>query len=285
MEKSCRRLLQEIGLNCRQRQPGQKGAFGSSDCKTQCMWVALMGMVLLASSACGAADALSSTPPSIASQEQSGEQNRSARGIMTQPPHTKIDYRSNGTPSLVKGENLCANLGEMPDFQSALKNNDYEQMAYLFLDYYKTIFKLAAPRNNLKVESIQSDALGGTHVQLQQMLNQIPVWEKMIRVHFNEHKALYMFQGDYLPSAVLENVKTTAELTSSDASKVALGSVSGSPAQWRVQNESTMVYVTKSQESRLAYGITLAKGLAQRYRYIIDAVDGRILEKTSLIRY
>jgi Zn-dependent metalloprotease len=249
------------------------------------MRVALIGMVLLASTACSTAEPLSSIPQSVSSQEQPGEQNTSARGKMTQPPHTKIDYRSNGTPSLVKGENLSVSLGEIPDFQSALKNNDYEQMTYLFLDYYKTFFKLAAPLNNLNVESIQSDALGSTHVRLQQMLNQIPVWEKTIRIHFNDRNALYMFQGDYLPSAVLENVETTAELTSSDASKIALESVSGAPGQWRVQNGSTMVYVAESQEPRLAYGLTLAKGLAQRYQYIIDAVDGRILEKTSLIRY
>jgi uncharacterized membrane protein YkoI len=92
-------------------------------------------------------------------------------------------------------------------------------------------------------------------------------------------------QGDYLSDLHLENVETTANLTPSEASKIALESVSGDTASWRVQNVSTMVYVTESREPRLAYGMTLVKGVARRDHYIIDALDGRILEKTSLIRY
>ena len=63
-------------------------------------------------------------------------------------------------------------------------------MAYLFLDYYKAFFKLGAPRLDLKIQSIQSDALGSTHVRFQQMLGLIPVWGKTIRIHFNERNAL-----------------------------------------------------------------------------------------------
>lgn len=204
---------------------------------------------------------------------------------MTQPPHTKIDYHGNGTPSLVKGEDLAAALGAVPEFETALKNKDHARMACLFLEYYKTFFKLADPRQNLKIESTQTDTLGSTHVRFQQMVHQLPVWEKTIRIHFNDRNALYLTQGDYLPAAALENVETTARLTSSDARSIALASASGSPGKWRVHSDPAMVYVTESQEPRLAYALTLAKGLAERYQYIIDALDGRILAKTSLIRH
>jgi Zn-dependent metalloprotease len=204
---------------------------------------------------------------------------------MIRPPHTQIEYRNNGTPSYIKGRDLAAHLKATSDFQSALNKYDYEEMAVLFLGYYKSFFKLAAACNTLEVESIRSDGLGSTHVRFRQMLNQIPVWEKTVRVHFNHHQALYLFQGDYLPDALLENVGTVAKVTPSDASKIALESMSGSTGLWRVQNVSTMVYVTESREPRLAYGMILEKGLARRNHCIIDAIDGRILEKTSLIRY
>jgi Zn-dependent metalloprotease len=202
---------------------------------------------------------------------------------MTQPPHTKIDYRSNGTPSLVKGENLAAALGAVPEFEAALKNKDHARMACLFLESYKRFFKLADPRQNFTVESTQTDKLGSTHVRFQQLVHQLPVWEKTIRIHFNNQNALYLIQGDYLPAAALENVETTARLTSSDARNIALASAS--PGKWRVHGDAAMVYVTESQEPRLAYAMTLAKGLAGRYHYIIDALDGRILAKASLIRH
>jgi hypothetical protein len=103
-----------------------------------------MGMVLLASSACSTAETLPAIPSSIAPQKQSGEQSASVRGEMARPPFTQIDYRSNGTLSYVKGGNLAVDLKEMPHFQSALNNKDYEQMAYLFFDYYKAFFTISS---------------------------------------------------------------------------------------------------------------------------------------------
>ena len=200
---------------------------------------------------------------------------------MTPPPYLEIGYNANGTPSRIKAADLGAALSSMPDYKAARSRKDYGEMVFLLMGHYEMFFQLSRPRDHLKIEATQSDALGSTHVRLLQMLGQIPVEGKMAMAHFNKNDELYLYQGDYISSGQLHGVATEPRLTASQASARAL-EAAASPGS-AVQEASLVVFVTESQEPRLAFNIVVARGLMERSGYFVDAMDGRILHTTSLL--
>lgn len=203
---------------------------------------------------------------------------------MAKPPHTEIEFRPNGTPSRIKGDNLAASLMPMTAFQAAFRQRNHREMAFLFLEYYKNFFKLTDPRNELRIEKIQLDDIGTTHLQLQQVLDDRPVWGKTILLHLNKTDAIYLVQGDYVPSSNLEKVQTLIEITAEQAVAKALENAFDSSLPWTVEESALVIFPIERQLPRLAYKITLTSGLVHRDRYFVDAEDGRILHKMSLIR-
>lgn len=203
---------------------------------------------------------------------------------MAKPPHAEIEFHPNGTPSRIKGDNLAAFLMPMAAFQAACRERNHREMAFLFLEYYKNFFKLTGPRNELRIEKIQSDDLGATHLQLQQVLDDRPVWGKSILLHVNKIDAIYLFQGEYVPSSTLEKVQTQVEITAKQAAAKVLENAPDSSRPWTVEETALVIFPIERQLPRLAYNIALASGLAHRDRYFVDAEDGRILHKMSLIR-
>jgi hypothetical protein len=247
-------------------------------------WCLLVTLFFFAA-ACRPTGIAPPVPGTEISQQQPQEPDALTRGNMTIPPHTEIDYGPHETPSRIKGEDLALNLRSLAEFKAALNSSDYREMAYIFLEHYKSFLQLPNPRNDLRIESIRSDALGTTHTRFRQQLNNIPVEGASVLIHFSKQNTLYLFQGAYLPPSALQPVNTTAALTASEAAAIALHAAPQTDAPWKVQDNSLIVYIRASREPRLAYGITLARGLVDRDHYIIDAADGRILEKTSLIRH
>lgn len=200
------------------------------------------------------------------------------------PPHKVLKHSDNGTPARMKGENLAGDFSPESAFQKALTHKDHSKMVFLWLERYKDFFKLNDPQKEFRIEKITPDDLGGTHVKMQQVVNGLPVWGRTMLLHFNKENAIYLFQGNYVPEPLLSGVNTTAVMPVSDAEARALAAVSGAPSQWKVQARSMVVFITPDNTARPAYALTLARGLADRYLYLVDAADGRILHKISLVR-
>lgn len=203
---------------------------------------------------------------------------------MNMPPHSIVEYSAHGTPSRLKGEDLTGPVASGAVYQSALAKRDHGEMVFLWLEGYREFFKLTAPRKQLRIESVKTDQLGSTHVKMQQIAGAVPVWGKSIAIHFNGVNAIYLFQGDYLPAAILADIDPSRAMTASKASAKALAAVEGDAAQWQVQDTSLAVYAAGNQSPRLAYVVIVAKGFAQRFQYIVDAENGTILDKFNLIR-
>lgn len=203
---------------------------------------------------------------------------------MNLPPDTTFEPGENGTPRRIKGKNLAADLASVVEFQQALNRRDHSRMVFLWLTYYRDILKLNDPQKELRIERITTDKLGSTHVKMQQMIDNIPVWNQTVLIHFNKENGIYLFQGDYLPVAMLSGVSTTKAIQTSEAESIAVEAASKGASGWRVVERSEVVFIVAGKIPRPAYALTLSKGLANRYLYMVDAVDGRILHVTSLIR-
>ena len=73
-------------------------------------------------------------------------------GFVTTPKEAKLDnatiqYRDNGTPSLIKGDNLCYALDGEPGFQKLKKENLYQEIVYRFLESQRGLLMLNDPRS------------------------------------------------------------------------------------------------------------------------------------------
>jgi bacillolysin len=154
----------------------------------------------------------------------------------------------------------------------------------LWFERYRHFLKLSDPRSQLRIESVQTDRLGSTHVKLGQVVDAVPVWNRTVAVHYNQDHALYLFQGDYVPSSTLLNVDTSRAMPVSEAAAVALAAVSEDASQWKVEDSFLVIHTAESRSPRPAHVLILSKGLMERYRYIVDALNGDILDKSSLVR-
>ena len=106
----------------------------------------------------------------------------------------------NGTVTLIKG-NLYSSIDTI---QSESRNQDkqlYQSLALDFMHHYRTLFKLNQPYRELNVSNTQIDKLDYKHIRLQQVYNDIPVWDSEIIVHVNADEIVYLAGGHYIPSS------------------------------------------------------------------------------------
>jgi Zn-dependent metalloprotease len=196
------------------------------------------------------------------------------------PADTVIQIGPAGTPRLVKGGHLAAELESTAAYTSARQKGDYGEMALIFLLRQTDLFKLATPRQDLLLLASQADGLGHHHAKFQQVVEGIPVWHKTLSVHFDPNDRLYRVDGDYLPTPLA--VDTRPILSDAEARAKAVAGIAGSGDAWKVQASELIVYAD-TKASRLAYRITVAKGLTGREDRILSADTGRLLKRLTRI--
>jgi hypothetical protein len=195
------------------------------------------------------------------------------------PEGAVIRYAENGTPSYIKGKNLSSNLDNDPGFCMLKKEGRYGEIVYQFLISLDKLLKIDDPYREFKITRVKTDSLGYKHINLQQVHNDIAVWERSINVHLNQDNHVYLFQGCYEPTP--KNVDTIPKLSSKEAAKKALFEAPDAEGGWYVQERKLFIFMGEAQIPRLAYRITLFQGLMRREYYFIDAETGDILHKLS----
>lgn len=197
------------------------------------------------------------------------------------PADTVIQIGPAGTPRMVKGGHLAADLEGTAAYASARQKGDYGEMALLFISQRADLFKLAAPRQDLLLLGAQADGLGHHHAKLQQVVDGIPVWQRTLSVHFDPQDRLYRVDGDYLPTPLA--VDTQPALSDVDArAKAIVAGIAGTGGDWKVQASELIVFAD-AQVPRLAYRITVAKGLTGREDRIVAADTGQLLKRLTRI--
>jgi Zn-dependent metalloprotease len=193
------------------------------------------------------------------------------------PDDAVIRYGENGTPTSIKGENLSAVLEDDANFRNLQKKGLYGDIAYAFIQSQTRLFKLDEPRKELEVTQEKTDSLHYKHVKFQQVIDGIPVWGRELSVHLNQKNQVYLFQGHYEPT--LKNVETTAKLSAQAAAEIAVAA--NGDKGWRARDNKLYLFMVDPGTPRLAYRITVVRGLLDREFYFVDAVDGRILHRIS----
>ena len=195
------------------------------------------------------------------------------------PESAIIRYAENGTPSYIKGANLSSHLDDDPHFCMLKQKGLYRDMVYQFLQSWHKLLKIDDPRREFEITSVKIDDLGLKHVAFQQILNGIAIWGRSLSVHLNENNQVYLLQGHYEPT--LKNVDTTPNLSAQEAAERAISEAPDGEGGWRAEERKLFIFMVGAQTPRLAYRITLVRGLMRREYYFVDARNGKILHKLS----
>lgn len=189
---------------------------------------------------------------------------------------------SNGTIRILKGIGLTTSLMEDENFNKAVTSGTPDEISIAFISAYRRLFKLQDPINELKVSKIQTDSLGMTHVRLTQQYKGIEVWPADINVHLNQDGDVYLVQGRYAktPSDVVQH----ARLDEVDALGVVSKDVGMAIDNLRNFRTKLIIYCGLSDSPRLAYQIDADISVDNAWQYVVDAQNGKILEKTSAIQ-
>jgi Zn-dependent metalloprotease len=197
------------------------------------------------------------------------------------PADTVIQIGPAGTPRMVKGGHLAADLEGTAAYASARQKGDFGDMALLFLSLRSDLFKLDAPRQDLRLLGAKADGLGHHHAKFQQIVDGVPIWKKTLSVHFDADDQLYRVDGDYLPTPLA--VDAQPALSDAEArTKAIRPGIAGTGGDWKIQASELIVYAG-AEVPRLAYRITVARGLTGREDRIVDADTGQLLKRLTRI--
>lgn len=176
----------------------------------------------------------------------------------------EITYDSEGIPSFIDGK------------YSNLRVTDY-RTAILSLQDIKGLMQFENPMEEyVGLETYTLD--NNKFYRLQQVVNDIPVYDKQIVIETGTSGIIRCLSGDY--DAGLSSIVTTPTITQEEAEHIAL-SQSDSDAATIVQCKLNIYSI--NGEPTLSWVIEYADGMVERELLILSAVDGSVLDGTSLV--
>ncbi len=179
-----------------------------------------------------------------------------------------------GVPGSIRAEKLAAqNLGGkgLP-----LKAGPaYAENALAVMDRLSALYRLKDAQAEFSVDRVDDDILGYHHARLEQRHRGLKVFGGEILVHFNAEDAAYQVNGRYVPEI---DLAVEPRLTPADAIAAAQADLAarGKPGGALARKPELLIYAWNTAPT-LAYELTIVRGIAEDWRYWVDALSGRIV--------
>ena len=167
----------------------------------------------------------------------------------------------------------------------------FTQAAAAALQAYAGVLRLEDPAAELRPVDTSADALGFTHARFEQVYEGLPVWGRDLYVHFDDAQQAYLINGSYEPTPRLDDL--TPEIKAETALQTVVAALKAD-GRWEPLSEETaawlhlegpqttlVLYPDASGEVRLAYDVTLHPNLIEHFTYLVDAENGRILNRIA----
>ena len=196
---------------------------------------------------------------------------------MALPSYDEIRHHDNGTIAWLKGEDLSRELALDADFAKAAGDQDFGAMAARFLDHYRGALALGHPALMFVEAQVQADDIGFHQVRFSQKLQDIPVLDTEIIVHFDNKQRLYLVSGRYL--SLGEDFSLTPGFT---ATKAQQHLRQGKGLEDISQGE-LVVFAPSNQAPRLAYRFIVSPDTLNAGEFILDANDLSLLRQTPTV--
>lgn len=147
---------------------------------------------------------------------------------------------------------------------------------------------LKNPAEELSLMSSHDD-ISFDHVRFQQVYKGIPVWGRDLYVHFNAQGSAYLINGSYEPTPV--GIETTRALSQANALQNVVEDLKSLGRYQPLTKEASaflgiddpseelVIYTTSQGTYRLAYEVSIHPNLVEWYSYIVDAGNGKVLNK------
>ncbi len=154
-----------------------------------------------------------------------------------------------------------------------------------------SLLGLQNPASELATTSVVRDELGFVHARFHQTWDGVPVWGGDVVVHADANGNVYAVNGAYQPSP--SGVDTSPTLTSDRALAATIRDlqrrdewdpIPDDVAAWldiEGPNTEMAIYPDDEAGPRLAYLVSLHPNFVASYTYIIDAEDGRVLNRIA----
>lgn len=181
----------------------------------------------------------------------------------------------------------------MTNFKIEWVSDDYIERSYQFMEEYKDLFKMADPREEIKLQKKEQDNIGMTHVTFLQEYQSVPVYGGDLKFHFKEDGTLSSFNGHYLPAATSVNInpeiaKEEALATTKDDLIQQLSQEGKSLSANDLENDDPKLLIytegLSSQhpsQPQLAWKIHISGKIMIDWNYYIDAHNGNIINKIN----
>lgn len=154
------------------------------------------------------------------------------------------------------------------------------QTARRFLRTYREVLRLDDPDRELVLAKDDHDDLGHRHFKFDQAYAGLPVWPAGLGVHLHANGEIYLLDGAYI--ATPSEVSTKPALTATEATERAKASVQAGPKS-EVTPASLIVYAPLEKPARLAWKLAVTTGLLHSWILVVDAQDGRVLNRLSQV--
>lgn len=151
---------------------------------------------------------------------------------------------------------------------SDLERRDAVQIAYQYLETEKSILD---PEQELAVRKVTTDDLGLTHIKLDHLIKNVPVWGEDFIVHLDKKLRVYRVDGKFTDG--LRNLKTTPQLDVKAAQSYVQKEFPG----WNIKS-SRLIIVADVTPPLLSYDIQLEKNFNTQ-QIFLDADTGKIIKR------
>lgn len=190
---------------------------------------------------------------------------RASTDLVTERVWTDDDT---GLPFFVSG--LWSESGE-----GSLAKATAEAKAIRYLDAKKGLMGLRSPGDEFRVRRVVEDALGETHVRLQQVYNDLEIWGRDIVVHMDVWGTIRGFNGRYVVTPT--ELTDLAERISPDEAVRRIRIDSGKE-DMTIDACDKKIYILESGTPVLVWHVIVRFDL-WRWYYFIDAKTGDVVHK------
>jgi Zn-dependent metalloprotease len=188
----------------------------------------------------------------------------------------------NRTPLLLKGA-----LQRRVPAAVALAGVDARQASDVetareFLRANRELLLLKDPDVELVLVHYQEDELGRRQLRFEQRHLGLPVWPCEVTVHLNRDGHVDLMNGAYIPTPAEVGARPAV---SAEAAVAAALRESPDLAEGRASAPELVVFGPLDKPARLAWKFQIERGAWVAWRFVIDALDGRLLQKINLVQH
>ena len=173
--------------------------------------------------------------------------------------------------------------GEVPLATTVQKEADAGKKALAFVQHYADAFGVRNPQSELMVAHTERDSLGMTHVTLQQIYEDVPVYNALMKVHLSaDGRSVLAVSNGFVPG--IELAGTQPRVSAVEAVDIAQKFL---PNGTLIASPKLVVYPgigskRSGSSARLSWLVELADDSEPaRNVYVVDAVAGTIIDVLS----